>query len=108
MKTCRTIRFEDTSFYAANTHMILSIVPAHHFRRSVLEFVHYPGRASPPMSPSTVCLSPEEQAEGIAGLDAALRGWNATKGSNNEEPPDWLPQMRCLVQAGVPKVCPTP
>lgn len=56
------------------------------------------------MSPSTVDLTEAEEAEGLAGLAGALQEWHATKGADPQEVPDWLPQMRSLVQAGVPKV----
>ena len=58
------------------------------------------------MSPSTVAMSEAEQGESLAALRAALREWHACEGGPGAEPPPWLPQMRCLVQAGVPKVGP--
>ena len=62
------------------------------------------------MSPSTVALSPEEEAEALAALSVAYLDWHeasrdaAARGAATPDPPEWLPQMRCLVQAGVPKV----
>ena len=59
------------------------------------------------MSPSTAALDDSENAEGLAGLAAALRGWHASKGgADSQETLGWLPQLRALVQAGVPKVRP--
>ncbi len=62
------------------------------------------------MSPSTVALSPEEEAEALAALSGAYSDWHAASrdaaacGAATPDPPEWLPQMRCIVQAGVPKV----
>ena len=62
------------------------------------------------MSPSTVALSPEEESEALAALSVAFSDWHgasrdaAAGGVATPDPPDWLPQMRCIVQAGVPKV----
>ncbi len=62
------------------------------------------------MSPSTVALSPEEEAEALSALSGAYSDWHAASrdaaacGAAAPDPPDWLPQMRCIVQAGVPKV----
>ncbi len=64
---------------------------------------------SPPLSPSTVALSADEEAQALAALSSAYSEWHAASrdpvgGGGGREPPEWLPQMRCLVQAGVPKV----
>ena len=62
------------------------------------------------MSPSTLALSPAEEVEALAALSGAYLDWHAASreaaagGAAPPEPPEWLPQMRCLVQAGVPKV----
>jgi hypothetical protein len=44
-------------------------------------------------------------AAGLEPFNAALNGWRAAQASGDDvEMPDWLPQLRCLVQAGVPRV----
>ena len=63
------------------------------------------------MSPSTVALSAAEEDEALAALSGAYVDWHAASrdvsaagAAAQPDPPEWLPQMRCLVQAGVPKV----
>jgi hypothetical protein len=42
---------------------------------------------------------------GLEPFNAALNGWRAAQaGGGDVEMPEWLPQLRCLVQAGVPRV----
>jgi hypothetical protein len=44
-------------------------------------------------------------AAGLEPFNAALNGWRAAQASGEDvEMPEWLPQLRCLVQAGVPRV----
>ena len=43
---------------------------------------------------------------GLEPFNAALNGWRAAQAAGGDvEMPEWLPQLRCLVQAGVPRVC---
>lgn len=45
---------------------------------------------------------------GLEPFKAALNDWWAAQsGGSNAEMPEWLPQLRCLVQAGVPRVRPS-